>query len=186
MTLRPRQALLHRASRGSLPVLQRDRDLLLMLNLLCFIFLFFLISRICVIYLQVISALYFALPASLESITSVLLYKVAMDTFFKGVGKAPPGIQSNFDNPESLYTVVVVTVAICLTATTIFTLARLIAKRSISTWTTEDCIYLFVPFCFFSFELTCMPCRRPGHRLGRLPPECEVLSTCHTLPHAIP
>ena len=44
-------------------------------------------------------------------------------------------------NSEVLYPEILATVVLCYSLTTFFTTARLVAKRSYSSWTLEDCMY---------------------------------------------
>ena len=64
-----------------------------------------------------------------------------MASAIEGAVPAPPGVTPNFDDPSSLYTEIIATVILCFTLTTIFTALRLLAKRSFSPWTLEDCKY---------------------------------------------
>lgn len=54
------------------------------------------------------------------------------------VEPAPAGKESDFDKAPSLFPEILATVIICYTSTTIFTIVRLIAKRSVSSWGLED------------------------------------------------
>ena len=51
----------------------------------------------------------------------------------------PQGIESNFDNPPSLYQPILATVVLSHAATTVLTAARLVTKKSMSAWLLEDC-----------------------------------------------
>ena len=51
----------------------------------------------------------------------------------------PPGVESNFTNPQSLYPYMLATVVLCSFFTTLFTIARLCTKLLVSNWTSEDC-----------------------------------------------
>ncbi|KAL8678454.1 MAG: hypothetical protein Q9186_005192 [Xanthomendoza sp. 1 TL-2023] len=54
------------------------------------------------------------------------------------VEPAPPGIHSNFEDPPSLYREILATVVLCYVLTTLLTAARIITKKSMSTWMLED------------------------------------------------
>lgn len=49
------------------------------------------------------------------------------------------GLEPGFTSPNSLYPSILATVLLCGISTTLFTAARLITKRLISTYDVEDC-----------------------------------------------
>lgn len=49
------------------------------------------------------------------------------------------GLKAGFTTPNTLYPSILATVLLCGILTTLFTAARLIAKRWISTYDVEDC-----------------------------------------------
>lgn len=51
----------------------------------------------------------------------------------------PPGLESNFDDPPSLYRSILATVIVSYVATTLLTAARIVTKKSMSAWMLEDC-----------------------------------------------
>lgn len=53
--------------------------------------------------------------------------------------KPPLGLQPHFDSTNPLFPSLLATVLLCSILTTIFTAARLIAKRLVSTYSVEDC-----------------------------------------------
>ena len=63
-----------------------------------------------------------------------------MATSLTPAGPPPPGVTPNFDNPtDTLLPVIVATGTLCITFTTVFVGARLIAKRTVSGFAIDDC-----------------------------------------------
>ncbi|KAL2038961.1 hypothetical protein N7G274_008301 [Stereocaulon virgatum] len=58
-----------------------------------------------------------------------------------------PGVILNYGNPSSLYPEIIATVILSFTLTTVFTAARLLAKRSFSPWTLEDYVLVLAWGC---------------------------------------
>ena len=54
------------------------------------------------------------------------------------MGVPPMGVEPNFADPESLYPQILATVILCTCLTTLFTLARLFTRWTMSTWALED------------------------------------------------
>ena len=55
----------------------------------------------------------------------------------------PPGSVSNFHATDTQYPALLATAVCCFVLTTLLTVARLIAKRAISSWSLEDCEFSF-------------------------------------------
>ena len=67
-----------------------------------------------------------------------------MASTFTSLAPPPEGITPNFIDPsDTLYPEIVATMVLCVSLTTVFTGARLIAKRSIASFALEDCSFFF-------------------------------------------
>ena len=56
-----------------------------------------------------------------------------------GAGVPPPGVKPQFDNPDTLLSLILTTVIICASLTSLLTSSRLITKLWVSSWGHEDC-----------------------------------------------
>lgn len=62
-----------------------------------------------------------------------------MSAYTEPAGKFSPGPEPGFTSPNTLYLPILATVLLCGILITLFTAARLVTKRLISTYDVEDC-----------------------------------------------